>query len=366
VSPGAILLVDAEEEARAVLAPFLARCGPVRVACTLAEGRDALAAAAPEILVLDPELPDGDGTALITAVRAQHAWAQTLVACRPGWHVRTAALIAAGASDLVLKPFDVGTLPLRVTRLQRAGRTLRDEITRRERLEARLAHAERVTTLGTAAATMAHEIANPLTTVTANASYLREALAADAPLDRAARAEACEAVAAIARAAGMMEVFIARVRGFSRRGEQEKCVAPLADVVDWALTLLGPRLRERGVVLTLPARPAPTALHEPVRLTQALLNALTNALEAVAPGGSVALEYVDEDDVAGLCVEDDGAGVSDALLARLGEPFFSTKATGTGLGMAVIHEVMAEHGGRAELGRGARGRGLRVRLLLPR
>ena len=363
---GDILLVDSDEEARDVMLPFLRRCGPVRTAPTRREGAEALAKDVPAVLVLDPALSDGDGLGLIRDGRARRPAMQSLVVCSPAWMLRAGELIAAGASDVTTKPFDVGGLAQRITRLQRAGRILREEIARREQLEERLAHAERVTAVGVAAATMAHEITNPLSTVAANAAYLRGALERGAASGDAALDEMRSAVAGISRASGMIETFVNRVRRFSARSEQPHERASIVDAVQWTLQLARARAAAAQVHVEPPAGDAPVLLHEPVRLTQALLNAVTNAVDAAGPGGRVVLSYVADEGLAGVRVEDDGPGASDEVLARMGEPFFTTKQQGTGLGLAVLRDVANEHGGRLAIVRRAGGRGLSVTLLLPR
>ncbi len=106
--------------------------------------------------------------------------------------------------------------------------------------------------------------------------------------------------------------------------------------------------------------------HYPIRLTQALINLLTNAVEAVGATGTVTLRYIDEPDAAGIAVDDDGPGLGEEALRRASEPFFTSKAEGTGLGLVLVRAIMAEHDGRFELGPGAGGQGASARLLLPR
>src|SRR6202012_3403707 len=105
------------------------------------------------------------------------------------------------------------------------------------------------------------------------------------------------------------------------------------------------------------------------------INLLTNAVEAVteererpglAASGEITVRYVDDEDAAGLAGDDDGPGLGEEVLQRASEPFFTSKAEGTGLGLALVRAIMGEHAGHFELEPGPGGRGVTARLLLPR
>jgi two-component system, NtrC family, sensor histidine kinase HydH len=360
----ALLHVDHDREARPVVARFLSRVGSLRSVGTLAEARAAVAAEPPALLVIDPGLPDGDGTELIAEVRARHPWAQIFAIPRPSWADQTSRFIAAGANDVAVKPFDVGKLPARAHALLRAAEKARREVAYRERLESRLLHVERIATLGTLCATVAHELASPLTLVNAHTHVIDEILRSGAPLEPE-RLKLRDAASEIRVASRLMRTLVQHLRTFSRRQERKRVKGPLDPIVDGALLLVKPRLGH-GIALHLPEGPAPVVPHYPIRLTQALINLLTNAVEAVGATGNVTLRYIDEPDAAGIAVDDDGPGLSEEARLRASEPFFTSKAEGTGLGLVLVRAIMGEHEGRFELAPGPAGRGASARLLLPR
>ncbi|WP_235206182.1 sensor histidine kinase [Stutzerimonas stutzeri] len=112
-----------------------------------------------------------------------------------------------------------------------------------------------------------------------------------------------------------------------------------------------------GVALTLHASPEPLFCEvDPPRFEQALTNLLRNAAQA-SPGGRVLLRWWREQECLLFQVEDDGPGVAEQHRAALFEPFFTTKPVGkgSGLGLAVVHGVVAECGGRIELVEGSLG-----------
>ena len=362
---GGLLYVDNDREAQPVVARFLERVGPLRSVSTLAAARAAVAAEVPALLVIDPGLPDGDGTALIAEVRARHPWAQIFAILRLSLADQTSRFIAAGANDVAVKPFDVGKLPARVNALLRAADKARKELSYREQLETRLFHVERIATLGTLCATVAHELASPLTLVNAHTHVLDEVLRSGAPLDPE-RPKLRDAADEIRVAARLMRTLIQHLRTFSRRDERKRVKGPLDPIVDGALLLVKPRLTGAGIAIHRPEGPAPVVHHYPIRLTQALINLLTNAIEAVGASGEITLRYVDEPDAAGIAVDDNGPGLSAEVLQRASEPFFTSKAEGTGLGLVLVRAIMGEHDGHFELVPGPRGRGASARLLLPR
>jgi signal transduction histidine kinase len=371
VSDGAsgVLYVDHDHEARPVVARFLSRVAKLRSATTLAEARAAVAAEPPALLVIDPSLPDGDGTALIAAVRAAHPWAQIFAILRPSWAEKTSRYIAAGANDVAVKPFDVGKLPARADALLRTAEKARKEVAYREQLESRLLHVERIATLGTLCATVAHELASPLTLVNAHTHVLDEVLRSGAPLEPE-RPKLRDAAAEIHLAAKLMRTLVQHLRTFSRRDERSRVMGPLDPIVDSALLLVKPRLAGHRIVVHRPTGPGPVVPHYPIRLTQALINLLTNAVEAIILGdggaGHITLRYVDGPDEAGIAVDDTGPGLSDEVRRRAAEPFFTSKPQGTGLGLVLVRAIMGEHDGRFELGSAPAGRGASARLLLPR
>jgi len=99
------------------------------------------------------------------------------------------------------------------------------------------------------------------------------------------------------------------------------------------------------------------------RISQVLLNLVANAIEATPPRGHVGVRVAGAiDGGAVLTVVDDGRGIPPDVLARIYEPFFSTKETGTGLGMAIVHSLVELHGGTIDITTGASGTEVTVRV----
>src|SRR4029079_11047693 len=128
------------------------------------------------------------------------------------------------------------------------------------------------------------EIANPLQLIVASTGALTAGVSAAAPIGVDAQKDLADGAAELALGARMIDEFIARIRQFARRDEAKVVDGPLARIVDTAMVFVKPRLPRRGWRVVRPEPAGPSAPHYPIRLTQALLNVVNNALEADGVG----------------------------------------------------------------------------------
>lgn len=362
----AMLLLEADADARRVMSLFLARWGALRATTTLAEAKAVVDEQGPEILLVDPEVEDGDGLELLGYARTKAPWAQVLVISTPDKGHLMGSYIAAGANDVVTRPFDIGTLESRIVRMKEALPARRLEFERLKQLEARVRHVDAISMLGTVAATIAHEIAGPLSAILTNAEMIDGALTGP-QMTADDRLNAHQSVQDISMAARVIQEFIVRIRGQARASDGVFVHESIAGVFDTAKLFLRQKIFFSGARVSWPDNDRlPSLEHVPTRLAQALTNAVANAVEAAGQGGQVQVGCEQEPETVTLTVCDDGPGLSGEALRRAVQPFFTTKAGGTGLGMSVISDVMREHGGVLRFGEGQGARGLCVRMLLPR
>ncbi len=253
------------------------------------------------------------------------------------------------------------------------------EVTEQRKLEARAAVAERLASLGTIVAGVAHGINNPLSYVASNLSFaqeelggLREALRASGgpPVPGlAARLE--EVLGALAEAGQGASRIHAVVEDLKVLGRAEKGVAGAVDVrrpVEWAVRATS-NLVGRVATLTYDLPPAPAVVSVvPGRLEQVLVSLLDNAARSfpeAAPGTNrISIEVRPEPDGVSLRIGDNGPGIPGELLGRVFDPFFSTRDMGTGLGLSVCHGLVRSMGGEIAVESTA-GKGTVVRLRLP-
>ena len=214
-----------------------------------------------------------------------------------------------------------------------------------------LAHVTRVTTLGELAASIAHEINQPLAAIIADANACLHWLEADRPDLDSVR----EALAAVVKDGDRAAEVITRIRGLLARASVAHGPCDLARVIGDVLPLVRPELERHGMILKTSLAPdLPLVRGDRIQLQQVLLNLLVNAVEAsreVPPERRQLIvhstvEYRDDGRWAVVGVEDFGVGVREPEVARLFEAFYSTKPGGLGMGLSISRSIIEAHRGR--------------------
>jgi two-component system, sporulation sensor kinase E len=141
--------------------------------------------------------------------------------------------------------------------------------------------------------------------------------------------------------------------------------ASLNEVVEKSLTLLRPELEDRGFqVKTKLARQLPLTPIDTAQIQQVLVNLIKNAMQAMSRGGTLSLQTGEGADGVWFLVGDTGGGIPQEKLSRIFEPFYTTKKKGTGLGLMIVQRIVRAHGGRIELDSHV-GRGTTFKIWLP-
>lgn len=226
-----------------------------------------------------------------------------------------------------------------------------------EEREHRLIRSERLATVGRMAAQVTHEVRNPLASIGLYAELLGDEAGASGEARRLVDCISSE----VDRLTEITENYLRFAKLPQPRLEREDLSALVASVTEFARAELA---QSRITLETdLPARPVDVAVDEN-QIRQALLNLIRNAREAMAEGGLLKIAVDRRGDSAAITVTDSGPGISADNLPKVFDPFFSTKAKGTGLGLALVQQIAAEHGGRAEV-ESTEGQGTTFRLVLP-
>jgi len=227
---------------------------------------------------------------------------------------------------------------------------------RERQLDAVLTRHQRLAALGEMAATLAHQIRTPLSSALLYASN-----AANAGLAPARRDEL------LGRAIGCLhnlEQLVSDMLGFARGAAASNAPVALADIA-MAVTNATPALVREGQRLNVATPPAAAVVcGSREALVGAVLNLVTNALQAAGPNATVDVESRLDGQMAEIRVTDNGPGVPAALRQRIFEPFFTSRPDGTGLGLAVVRSVAEAHGGDIRLD-SSDGTGARFVLRLP-
>jgi len=218
------------------------------------------------------------------------------------------------------------------------------------RLERELAERERLAALGRMAATVAHEIKNPLSAIKSIAQVMRE--------DEGLRNEYERDLGLIVGETDRLNQSVTQLLSFARKESPAAQPQSVEELVRSVVDLFRANAREQGIVLEYEVNvEAELAGRSVSALRDALSNLLLNALQATPPGGKVQLKAAAANGELLISVQDSGSGVPPDLRERIWEPFFTTRQRGTGLGLAIVRKRLQEVGGSAILDTAHNGRG---------
>ncbi|MDQ6651823.1 MAG: ATP-binding protein [Acidobacteriota bacterium] len=226
------------------------------------------------------------------------------------------------------------------------------------RLERRLAERERLATLGQMAATVAHEIKNPLSAIKSIAQVMGE--------DESLSQEYARDLSLIVGETDRLGQSVTQLLTFARKETPSELPARAGQLIQSIVRLFEVGADKEAVTLSVNIERDEElggAAVSAVRV--ALSNLLLNALQATPSGGEIAITEKVQNGYVVILVEDSGLGIPADLRQRVWEPFFTTKQRGTGLGLAIVHKRMQEAGGTARLVPGVNGAGARFELRVP-
>jgi len=263
------------------------------------------------------------------------------------------------ASDGTKRPSLVSVSHVRDGAGQIVGRALvlRD-LSRLKQLETQTRRVENVSALGRLAASVAHEVRNPLNSIAVGVQRLRREFR---PADRAE--EFGRLTGIVSEEVERLDAIVDRFLDLARTPQVTPQRADLAAVVRASMPLLA-RGAPDGVEVVAELESTPEARFDPTALRQILLNLVRNGVEAVDSGGTVRVTTASDGSTAMLEVADDGPGIAKRDRERVFEFGFTTKPAGTGMGLPIVQRLIAEMGGTIEIADGPSG-GTVVRVFLP-
>jgi signal transduction histidine kinase len=227
-------------------------------------------------------------------------------------------------------------------------------------IKEQLAESQRLATIGTISAVIAHEFNNLLTPIISYSQYALQSAQSEKP-DMPLICKALTKAAGSATKAGQICSSMLSLA----RGESSMAEISVQKLVDEVLLVLARDPQKDGIALRVQVQPDAIAMGDPVQLEQVLLNLVINARQAMlGKGGSLTVKAGIIDSEVRLQVIDTGPGISEKNIGRIFEPFFTTKGTahrgeakGTGLGLAICKQIVERHNGRievfSEIGKGA-------------
>lgn len=213
------------------------------------------------------------------------------------------------------------------------------DLTELRQLKAEIARSQRLASIGSLAAGVAHEIRNPLSSIKGFATYFKEKLRGS-PEDTRTADIMIQEVERLNR-------VVRQLLDLSRPMEMKKVPTSVGSLIEHTLKLTELQARKKGISIKTDIAPGtPDAVIDPDRIKQALLNLCLNALEAMKTGGTLTLSLRRQDERALMIgISDTGPGIPRKEMDRIFDPFYTTKTSGTGLGLAIVHRIIEAHGG---------------------
>lgn len=321
----------------------------------------------PAVVLLDYMMPGMDGMSALRKIRQAYPQTYVIMFTGKGSEEVAVELMKAGASDYILKPFSNHDLVeridnvLRIRRielhnkelLQERERLLREiegwnmELERRveeksrelEQAHAEIVQSEKLATLGHLSAGMAHEIRNPLNSISLFSQILKSCLDDDPEKETY--------VEKIMKEVDRIDDILIQLLAASKRPRFELKPVSMTAIIDASLDGFSDQIQAQGVKLDKEFKTEPPDfLADASEIAQVFNNLFANALYEMQQGGRLGVRLSHDDQMVSVSVSDTGGGIPKASLTKIFDPFFTTKTKGTGFGLSVVLRIVKTYGGR--------------------
>ena len=381
-----ILIVDDEQMILELTSMVLANRGfEVRTVDNATDGYEIIERERPALVLLDYMMPRFNGLDALKEIRARFPDTYVIMFTGKGSEEVAVELMKAGASDYILKPFSnaklverienvlrVRAIEMRNRELVNEQKKLLDEIERWNReLEQRveqktmeLEHAhheilltEKLASLGHLSAGMAHEIRNPLNSISLFAQVLTSELKNEPEMKSYSEK--------ILNEVERIDAILVKLLSTSKRANFQLRSIRLADVIDASLKPFLVQIQAQNVKLTETLQEnTPSILADADEFGQVFSNLFANALFEMKQGGSLSVTLECDDSEALVTVSDTGDGIPEEHMNKIFDPFFTTKERGTGFGLSVVLRIVKTYSGRIHV-KSQPGQGTTFQVWLP-
>ncbi|HWP68327.1 MAG TPA: ATP-binding protein, partial [Rectinemataceae bacterium] len=221
-----------------------------------------------------------------------------------------------------------------------------EDITEKRKKETQLRRAESLAALTTLAAGVAHEINNPLGSISIRIQLLEKLIRSEEP-DKATMFKHVDVIKEeMDRLKHIVVDFLFAVRPMDIQLLREDLAPILEEIADF----IQPEAEKKGIEIKVSIeKDLPSILLDKRHIKQALLNLIQNAMAAMPDGGTLGVSAEYSGDEVRISISDTGTGIPEELLTKIFEPYFTTKKNGTGLGLTITYKIVKEHSGDISL-----------------
>lgn len=355
-----VVVIDDDRNILELTSLILSRRGyQVHTAATALEGMEIIAARNPELVLLDYMMPEMDGLSALREMRARFPSTYVVIFTGKGSEEIAVELMKGGASEYILKPFNnrdlierldnvlhIREIELHNKALQKEHERLLEEIDKwnqelqkrvREKTDAlqkaqsEIVQSEKLAALGYLSAGMAHEIRNPLNSISLFVQLMRQSSADPEQLDYLGK---------ILKEIDRIDSIIRKLLDASRRTRSISNDVQIDRIIENALDIFLPQIESGKIHVERRYRVVPPPIKaDPTELEQIFTNLFLNALDEMSEGGRLEIEIGVENGKVVVLVGDSGSGIPAEVLPNIFEPFFTTKARGTGMGLPVVQRI---------------------------
>jgi len=360
-----LLLVDDEDDFRQTLAKRLAKKGiPPEQAENGEKALSILEKKEMDVVVLDVKMPGMDGIEVLRHIKKKHPRTEVIFLTGHSATQDGVDGIKTGAFDYLSKPIEFEHLLSKIKqaydKIEREEEKLR-EAEFRNKMEQQMVTTERLASLGTLAAGVAHEINNPLAIINESAGWLKLIISKEEMAQMPRKQDFEMALNKIEKGVDRARRITHQLLGFAKKDDSVLAEVNLSELVDEAVQLVNREAANKEIEIVQEMDPnTGTIWSDPYQLRQVLINLITNAIHATGNGGRITIMLEDVDGEINLTVKDSGQGIPKENLDKIFEPFFSTKSPGegTGLGLSVTRGIIEKLCGtiqvESRLGHGTR------------
>ena len=355
-----IVVIDDDTHILELIELILAKRGyGVFTASSARAGIEIVAEMQPELVLLDYMMPEMDGLTALREIRTRFPNTYVVMFTGKGNEEIAVELMKGGASEYILKPFNNRDLVdrldnvLRIREIELHNKLLQEEhirllkeidnwnqeLQRRvqeksealQKAQSEIAQSEKLAALGYLSAGMAHEIRNPLNSISLFIQLMRQSTVDPEQLDYQGK---------ILKEIDRIDDIIRKLLDASRRTRTIADNIYIDRIIDNALEVFSPQIEAGKITVSRSyGSSLPPIKADPTELEQIFTNLFLNALDEMKPGGHLSVQAGSEGERVVVRVADSGGGIPDTVLPNIFDPFFTTKAKGTGMGLPVVKRI---------------------------